>query len=149
MSMDIADFMGDLSRANVGTSRQQEALYIIGQHSYWFSDIKYKKVSTVLHQILKHMQESRVSSGRPPFMVHKQESLSRHTSVLEEPGVELSAASQAIKDKIDTAEKGRAETLADLQGEADSELRKDVEETVGRELAGLTLALFQQQESEK
>lgn len=69
--------------------------------------------------------------------------------VPEEPGVELSAASQAIKDKVDAAEKGITGILAVLQGEVYSELRKDVEEAVRREIAKLKQAFFYQQESEK
>ncbi|KAM0803554.1 P-loop containing nucleoside triphosphate hydrolase protein [Usnea florida] len=62
-----AGFMGTRYRACVGTSRQIEALYFVGNADYWFTRIeggfKY------MHNILKHIRGNRLAWNQPPFIV--------------------------------------------------------------------------------
>ena len=59
--------MGTRYRACVGTSRQMEALYFVGNADYWFTRIdggfKY------MHNILKHIRGNRLAWNQPPFIV--------------------------------------------------------------------------------
>ena len=59
--------MGTRHRACVGTSRQMEALYFVGNADYWFTRIeggfKY------MHNILKHIKYDRLAWNQPPFIV--------------------------------------------------------------------------------
>ncbi|KAL8716846.1 MAG: hypothetical protein Q9225_005861 [Loekoesia sp. 1 TL-2023] len=67
-------FMGDRPRANVGTSRQREAVYFVGQFKFWSNVPVYKKRATVMHSIMKHMDGSSIQKDRPPFVVQRQAS---------------------------------------------------------------------------
>ncbi|KAL9031628.1 MAG: hypothetical protein Q9180_006790 [Flavoplaca navasiana] len=68
----LATFMGDRARANVATSRQQEALYFVGQADFWFQSMAWKKRSLVMHDILRFMQNKAAELGRPDFVVRAQ-----------------------------------------------------------------------------
>ena len=63
----LAGFMGTLFRACVGTSRQIEALYFVGQADYWFSRLEggFK----TMHNILKHIRDNRAIWNQPPFIL--------------------------------------------------------------------------------
>lgn len=71
--------MGDGPRANVATSRQQEALYIVGKQDYWFRQLTFSKRKLVIHEILAFINSTAAEKGRPPFIVQKQGSVSRYT----------------------------------------------------------------------
>lgn len=61
-------FMGQRSRANVGTSRQKEAIFFVGQQAFWF-----KKPATggsqYMHQILRDMRLEAGKHQPAPFLV--------------------------------------------------------------------------------
>lgn len=64
--------MGDSHRANVATSRQQEALYLVGKYSFWSVAIHLKAwrkpSKTAMHKIVADMAITQGSS----FVVTKQ-----------------------------------------------------------------------------
>lgn len=72
LTLGIEEFMGQQSRANVGTSRQQEALYIIGNQRFWWTMPMVGKRShnkNYMYRILRHMDEHAQKAGRS-FVVH-------------------------------------------------------------------------------
>ncbi|KAL8649232.1 MAG: hypothetical protein Q9226_005664 [Calogaya cf. arnoldii] len=73
----LPHFMGDGPRANVATSRQQEALYIVGKRDYWFRQLTFNKRKLVMHDILAFMDKTAAEKGRGPFVVQKQGSIAR------------------------------------------------------------------------
>ncbi len=50
-----AGFIGKRQRANVATSRQKEALFIVGKASFWFSRVADSKIW--MHDILRSMYQ--------------------------------------------------------------------------------------------
>ena len=59
--------MGTRYRACVGTSRQTEALYFVGNADYWFTRIE--GAFKYMHNILKHIRYNRSAWNQPPFIV--------------------------------------------------------------------------------
>ncbi|KAG7001307.1 hypothetical protein G7Y79_00032g066600 [Physcia stellaris] len=60
-------FLGQRPRANVGTSRQAEGMYFVGQEQYWFSPPRWSK--QYMHEILGSMKKRAAETHRPPFVV--------------------------------------------------------------------------------
>ncbi|KAI4230601.1 MAG: hypothetical protein LQ349_006162 [Xanthoria aureola] len=70
----LPHFMGQKSRANVGTSRQQEALYIVGKQSFWWKRpmVAGHQFSRIyMHRILSFMAHRAQQAGRS-FLVHRE-----------------------------------------------------------------------------
>ena len=82
----LATFMGDRARANVATSRQQEALYFVGQANFWFQNMAWKKRSLVMHDILRFMQNKATELSRPDFVVRAQGWTPRYIETLQFEG---------------------------------------------------------------
>ena len=61
-------FMGQRSRANVGTSRQKEAMFFVGQQAFWFNRAA-SGGSRYMHQILQHMHLEAGKHQPAPFLV--------------------------------------------------------------------------------
>ncbi|KAL9024058.1 MAG: hypothetical protein Q9180_008012, partial [Flavoplaca navasiana] len=69
----LPHFMGQRSRANVGTSRQQEALYVVGKESFWrkrpmIAGRQFNRIH--MHRILSFMAQRAQQVGRA-FVVHR------------------------------------------------------------------------------
>ncbi|KAL8670611.1 MAG: hypothetical protein Q9168_004860 [Polycauliona sp. 1 TL-2023] len=62
-------FMGEKERANVATSRQQEALYIVGKVDFWFGKAPDKASKKWMHAILASMRDNAIINKRPAFIV--------------------------------------------------------------------------------
>ena len=71
LMIDLAGFRRDRSRANVGASRQCEAIYIVGQARYWFAPPQSCK--TYIHSIPKHMRDNARENNRPAFIMESQD----------------------------------------------------------------------------
>ncbi|KAL8878384.1 MAG: hypothetical protein Q9198_003794 [Flavoplaca austrocitrina] len=65
----LVGFMGKKQRANVATSRQQEALYLVGKADFWLSQPPKKSSKKWMHAIIKFMQDDAVAHNRPAFVV--------------------------------------------------------------------------------
>ena len=69
-STGLPGFMGQRSRANVGTSRQKEAIFFVGQQAFWFNrpasgGFRY------MHQILRDMHLEAGKHQPAPFLVER------------------------------------------------------------------------------
>ena len=64
----LPGFMGTPFRACVGTSRQMEALYFVGQAKYWFSSPG-EGGFKAMHNMLRHIRSNRTAFNQPPFIL--------------------------------------------------------------------------------
>ena len=71
MSINQIAFMDDRARANVGTSRQWEVLYSVGQFKFWSMFPKFKKRMIVMHGIMKYNDGNAAPKNRAPFVIQR------------------------------------------------------------------------------
>ncbi|KAL9635328.1 MAG: hypothetical protein Q9204_002665 [Flavoplaca sp. TL-2023a] len=95
----LPHFMGQRSRANVGTSRQQEALYIVGRKSFWWKRpmIAGRPFNRIhMHRILSFMARRAQQVGRA-FVVHREGVAPSPNNDLPELEVDLAKMTLAVE----------------------------------------------------
>ncbi|KAL8861845.1 MAG: hypothetical protein Q9178_001714 [Gyalolechia marmorata] len=129
-------FLGGKNRSNVATSRQSEALYFVGKHEYWKEPPEFSR-KKYMHQIIKHMTDSAITDGRPPFVIHptspaiQEPSVRQSASVVPKPkDIEQPAASQLNHEVANLVEKLNLEQ--DIEEVAVTELDRDLEIIIGK-----------------
>ncbi|KAL8894085.1 MAG: hypothetical protein Q9192_004631 [Flavoplaca navasiana] len=106
----LPHFMGDGPRANVATSRQQEALYIVGKRDFWFRQLTFSKRKLVMHDILAFMDKTAAEKGRS-FVVSKQGSVARPPIEYSEVTTNLQGLSLAQSTPPTAIDKGKGREI--------------------------------------
>ncbi|KAL8963379.1 MAG: hypothetical protein Q9193_000352 [Seirophora villosa] len=128
----LPKFMGDSHRANVATSRQQEALYLVGHYPYWkqipLVRGAWKFNKSAMHKIVADMASAQGSS----FVVSRQHGMADQAVVLPalSADADIHEAEAAMPDAEAEAEVAETEAeMAELRIEAEAaEVEADISE---------------------
>ncbi|KAL8922926.1 MAG: hypothetical protein Q9208_004888 [Pyrenodesmia sp. 3 TL-2023] len=127
-------FLGERSRANVGTSRQQEALYFVGQEKFWWTrpmvgGREYNR--KVMHDILRFMADSAQEAGES-FVINPQRLSASEADDVPE-GAEVAADDASKHDNVSESVVPGFDCLATSGREAQSDAEKSFVEKAERD----------------